>query len=282
MIARPGTARSRCRAGASPVSGTPWLSGCAGSTCCSRTGRSPPMRCGRSSRPGSSSTRTRAGRGSGIVPFRMEDVAPRFLPAPPGPGAFPELNVRTYVRRRGRGGVVVPEPRCRESARGRRGAGRLPPAVLPGHHVVGRRRLAGSSIAASATDPRGRAGGVRRSVSAESGRWRSRAPGSLAAFLTDRLGLYAVDGAGRLSWTAIRHAAWPLQPAEAEIERNTMAAAHGIALPAERAAALFRQAARRRRVVAAADRDWPADLNGPYGHATLSISSGWMARIWIA
>jgi len=35
----------------------------------------------------------------GIVPFRMADVAPRFLPSPPGPGAFPELNVRTYVRR---------------------------------------------------------------------------------------------------------------------------------------------------------------------------------------
>ena len=41
----------------------------------------------------------------GVVPFGMQDVAPRFLPAPPGPGAFPELNVRTYVRRRGRGGV---------------------------------------------------------------------------------------------------------------------------------------------------------------------------------
>ena len=41
----------------------------------------------------------------GIVPFRMEDVAPRFLPAVPGPGAFPELNVRTYVRWRGRGAV---------------------------------------------------------------------------------------------------------------------------------------------------------------------------------
>ena len=41
----------------------------------------------------------------GVVPFRMEDVGPRFLPAPPGPGAFPELNVRTYVTRRGRGGV---------------------------------------------------------------------------------------------------------------------------------------------------------------------------------
>src|SRR5436190_12753527 len=41
----------------------------------------------------------------GIVPFRMEDVAPRFLPAPPVAGRFPELNVRTYVRHRGRSGV---------------------------------------------------------------------------------------------------------------------------------------------------------------------------------
>src|SRR5215470_3621302 len=41
----------------------------------------------------------------GVVPFRMEGVAPRFLPAVPGPGAFPELNVRTYVRLGRRRGV---------------------------------------------------------------------------------------------------------------------------------------------------------------------------------
>ena len=35
---------------------------------------------------------------------RMEDVAPRFLPAPPGPAPFPELNVRTYVA--GTGGAA--------------------------------------------------------------------------------------------------------------------------------------------------------------------------------
>ena len=58
------------------------------------------------------------------------------------------------------------------------------------------------------------------------------APSSLAAFLTDRFGLFAVDGDGRMSWTAIRHAPWPLQPAEAEIERNTMAAAQGLELAA--------------------------------------------------
>ena len=57
------------------------------------------------------------------------------------------------------------------------------------------------------------------------------APGTLAAFLTDRRGLFAADGAGRLAWTAIQHAPWPLQPAEAEIRVDTMAAAHGIVLP---------------------------------------------------
>ena len=34
----------------------------------------------------------------GIVPFRMTNVAPRGIPAVPGLSAFPELNVRTYVR----------------------------------------------------------------------------------------------------------------------------------------------------------------------------------------
>ena len=64
-----------------------------------------------------------------------------------------------------------------------------------------------------------------------SGPVESAAPGSLAAFLTDRRGLYAADGAGRLSWSAIRHQPWPLQPAEADIERNTMATAPAIELP---------------------------------------------------
>ena len=41
----------------------------------------------------------------GIVPFRMEDVAPRGLPAIPGLSVFPELNVRTYVAYRGSPGV---------------------------------------------------------------------------------------------------------------------------------------------------------------------------------
>ena len=59
------------------------------------------------------------------------------------------------------------------------------------------------------------------------------APGSLEAFLTDRQRLFAMDGDGRVLRTEIRHRPWPLQPAAARIERETMAASHGLDLPDE-------------------------------------------------
>lgn len=165
----------------------------------------------------------------GVVPFRMEDVAPRFLPAPPGPGAFPELNVRTYVTRGGRGGVwfLSLDARSRLAVEAARAAFHLP---------YYRSRMSAGSAAgwvdyrSERVDPRGAA-------AVFEGRYRPIGPvavastGSLEAFLTDRRGLYAAAPDGRISWTAIRHAPWPLQPAEADIRVNTMAASHGIALP---------------------------------------------------
>src|SRR4029079_756429 len=41
----------------------------------------------------------------GVVPFRMSAVRMRGLPQVPGASAFPELNVRTYVRYGGKAGV---------------------------------------------------------------------------------------------------------------------------------------------------------------------------------
>ena len=55
-------------------------------------------------------------------------------------------------------------------------------------------------------------------------------PGGLDAFLTDRMALFAIHR-GRLTATGVEHSAWPLQDAEAEIDRNTMTAPFGIALP---------------------------------------------------
>lgn len=165
----------------------------------------------------------------GIVPFRMEDVAPRFLPAVPGLGAFPEINVRTYVTRGARAGVwfLSLDAASRITVEGGRRAFHLPYF----------RASMSSDTEAGWVEYRSDRVDRRGPVAVFEGRYRPvgpaavAAPGSLAAFLTDRNGLYAADRVGRLSWTAIRHAPWPIQPAEAEIRANTMAAAHGLALP---------------------------------------------------
>jgi uncharacterized protein YqjF (DUF2071 family) len=57
------------------------------------------------------------------------------------------------------------------------------------------------------------------------------APGSLARWLTERYALYAVDRRGRVFRGDIHHLPWPLQPAEVEIERNTMVQPYGLTLP---------------------------------------------------
>jgi uncharacterized protein YqjF (DUF2071 family) len=58
------------------------------------------------------------------------------------------------------------------------------------------------------------------------------APGSLEEFLVERYCLYAVDERRRLHRAEIHRSPWPLQPAEAAIELNTMAP-EGLALPDE-------------------------------------------------
>ena len=47
----------------------------------------------------------------------------------------------------------------------------------------------------------------------------------------DCYALFIVDGRGRPYRGDIRHAPWPLQRAEADIDVNTMAQCHGIELP---------------------------------------------------
>jgi hypothetical protein len=44
--------------------------------------------------------------------------------------------------------------------------------------------------------------------------------------------LFSVDGRGRILRTEVDHPDWSLRPAEAELIDNTMAAAHGLDLPA--------------------------------------------------
>jgi uncharacterized protein YqjF (DUF2071 family) len=58
-------------------------------------------------------------------------------------------------------------------------------------------------------------------------------PGTLEHFLTERYCMYVVDERQRIRRADIHHPPWPLQPAVADIDSNTMAAPHGIELRGE-------------------------------------------------
>ena len=165
----------------------------------------------------------------GVVPFRMSDVGVRGLPAPPVVGTFPEVNVRTYVRHGDRNGVwfLSLDAASRLAVAGGRAAFHLPyflasMAIEP--------RSDGAAFRSARRDPRG-APAVLDVSYAPTGPVRLAEPGSFEAWSTDRMRLFAADGAGRLTRTEIRHGPWPLQPAEASFAVETLSAAAGITIP---------------------------------------------------
>ena len=172
----------------------------------------------------------------GVVPFEMCDVAPRLAPALPGVSRFPELNVRTYVRYRDRNGDERPgvwffslDASSRLSVRTARAFFHLPyfdarmsiERWSDSVHYVSTRTHRGA--------PAGRFQATYRPVGEP---YRSR-PGSLDHWLTERYCLYSADRRGRLFRGHIQHAPWPLQPAEVEVECDTMARAAGFDLSME-------------------------------------------------
>lgn len=164
----------------------------------------------------------------GIVPFHMTNVAPRGVPALPWLSAFPELNVRTYVRLGGKPGVYffsldATNPLAVWTART---LFHLPYYTADMAVTVAGERVQYASRRRAATRPR---------FQAEywpTGPARPPVAGSLEAFLTERYCLYAVDRASRVHRLEIHHPPWPLQPADARIAENTMADAAGLRLPA--------------------------------------------------
>ena len=163
----------------------------------------------------------------GIVPFHMTNVAPRGVAVTPFAFAFPELNVRTYVTVGDKPGVYffsldAASAVAVSTARTILG---LPyfhaeMDVRPGEWVSYRSHRRQQN--APSVDFEGRY--------RPSGPVFHPRPGTLEYFLTERYCLYTTDAGGRPKRLEIQHPPWPLQPAEAEITRNTMASAQGIAL----------------------------------------------------
>ena len=173
----------------------------------------------------------------GVVPFRMTGVRLAGLPPLPGAGAFPELNLRTYVRRGDVRGVwfFSLDAGSRMAVEvARRWFG------LPYFRASMRCVAEGDGIQYESrrTDPRGAPVELRASY-APTGPVSPAPPGSLEDFLTNRLTLFAPRPRGGLLAGRVEHAPWPLQPARAELPANTLAAALGLPLRDPPASLLF-------------------------------------------
>ena len=162
----------------------------------------------------------------GIIPFHMSNVAPRGLPALPWVSAFPELNVRTYVSVEGKPGVYffsldAGNPLAVATARTLFHLPYFSAAMEVEEkdgwvHYSSRRHDNPAELVARYRP----AGGASEP-----------APGTLEHFLTERYCLYTLDRDFRPYRLEIHHLPWRLQPADAEIASNTMAAAAGVRLP---------------------------------------------------
>ena len=164
----------------------------------------------------------------GVTPFRLGGLHARGLPPLPWFSRFPELNVRTYVRYGGRPGIYF---FSLDAARRLAVVAARRAYRLPYFHARMAARRRGTTVAYEST--RIDSSGPRAELRASYGPSGRRLPiddCSLDRWLTERYCLYVVDGRGRVLRGEIHHAPWPLQPAHATIERNTMAAALGIAL----------------------------------------------------
>ncbi|TAJ19531.1 MAG: DUF2071 domain-containing protein [Planctomycetota bacterium] len=172
----------------------------------------------------------------GIVPFRMSGVRVRALPPLPGAHAFPELNVRTYVRVRAR-----PEEKpgvwflSLDATSALAVAAARAWFALPYFRARMSCRADGERIhyASDRSDARGAASALALEYEPTGPVERARR-GSFESWATDRYCLYALTRTGKLLRSEIHHLPWPLQPARARWSANTAARAHRLELPDDR------------------------------------------------
>jgi uncharacterized protein YqjF (DUF2071 family) len=156
----------------------------------------------------------------GVVPFRMSGVRLRATPALPALSAFPELNVRTYVTHGGKPGVWFFSLDAANAI-----AVSVARAWFHLPYFNARMRCenrAGWIEYSSERTHRGAPKANLRMRYHPTGDIFRAKRGTLEHFLTERYCLYTADAKGQISRGEIQHAPWPLQPAQAEFQQNTM------------------------------------------------------------
>jgi uncharacterized protein YqjF (DUF2071 family) len=160
----------------------------------------------------------------GIVPFTMRHVALRALPALPWLSAFPELNVRTYVRVADRPGIYF---FSLDAARWLAVQGARVWLNLPYEWASMSVRATGARVA---YESRRRSDGRIRfeATYAPTSDGRTPRPGTLEHFLTERYCLYHITRRGTPYRLEIHHPPWLLHSAEAAIAQNTLTVPIGL------------------------------------------------------
>ena len=170
----------------------------------------------------------------GVVPFWLDRIKLRGLPSIPGTQSFPDLNVRTYVRDRETGTAGLYFFSLDANSLLAVAAARIF-FHLPYHWAemrfdkrserefsfYSRRRFSKKPVVFTARY-RG-LGPTTKLADARSG--------SLEYFLMERSCLFTCNREGQPVKSNLHHVPWPLEEAEAEIDRNDLAESIGIKLP---------------------------------------------------
>jgi len=166
-----------------------------------------------------------------VTPFYLDGLRPHGGPPLPGISSFLELNVRTYVTLEDKPGVYFFSLDASSTIAVR--AARLL-YRLPYQRASMRLHAEADGMIAYESRRQERAAppAVFRGRYRPAGALAHSTPGSLDHWLTERYCLYTVDWAQRVYRAEIHHLPWPLQPAELDIEANSMPLAAGITLPA--------------------------------------------------
>lgn len=156
----------------------------------------------------------------GAVPFTMQGVSPRRVPDIPGLHTFPELNLRTYVKAGGKPGVWFFSLDA-----GQKLAVRVARRFFHLPYFDAKFQITNVAEAVSYSARRTHRGVPHATFAASyraAGSVYYATPGTRDAWLTDRYCLYAADAQGRQYRGEIDHDPWPLQPAHAQVQLNTL------------------------------------------------------------
>ena len=170
----------------------------------------------------------------GAVPFWLDRIKIRNVPTIPGLRSFPDLNLRTYVRDRDTGTpgfycfsvdssnlLAVAVAHMMYHLPYRLAEMHLEPRSEREFAFYSRRRFSPKPVIFNA---RYRGLGPTRQTA-------EIRVGSFEYFFTERPCVYSTNRAGEPIRANLHHVSWPLEEAEAEIERNDLAAAVGLELP---------------------------------------------------